>query len=179
MKLRHRTLLLIAICCALVLPGCAQNLPPTTSPEGKVAIYAREALTITDGVLDALDKAGDRALSRTTDPAIKSAIAQQVIDVAQIIKQIGNAGKDLSVALRAFDAVKSAAGGGSAAERVRAVVKTIQDLIPTVSGVIKDPQIRDAVAAALQTVTTLLLQVSGQVEAFRPAHLPPQLALAP
>ncbi len=158
--------ILAALAIALMAACGGQHLPPGASPEAKVAVYARQVVTISDGALTALDQLTAARLSTATTPEQQEKVKSQTRAAAKVLLQVGEAGKQLGLALDVWHSARLAgAGEQSAAGKVRAVLAELVRLMPQVTEPIDDPTIRAGVNIALQAFSTIFLNISSELPA--------------
>ncbi len=158
---------ILFISAGLAAAGCGGNrLPPSASPEMKIAIYARQAVILTDGVLSQLDQMTDLVLTVTPDKATQDKVKLQTVAAAKVAQQVGARAVELADALKAYAAARRTVNGElPAAQKVRDVLKEIQRLLPTILAPIDSAQVRLAVTTTIQSVLDLLTDIGGMLPA--------------
>ena len=104
--------LFAALVITLIVSGCTtgrvisgQDIPPTVSTEGKLAIQGRAVVAACEGILNATDAAVTAKVLTTA----------QALPVGQACRQVGLMGQKLATALRVLDAVKTVTAETTAA----------------------------------------------------------------
>jgi hypothetical protein len=150
-RLRRAFLLVALVTIMAAACGGGTRLPPGVSPEGRIAISARQLLAVADVALTGVD-----AMIQTGRLP-----QQEGVRVIEVLRAIGITAQQLASALAVWDAARDETAALSSQARVTALLSMLQTQVLSTTLPVGTESNRQEIARLIGSVNGLVLEIAA------------------